>query len=80
MLQLTDDQQHIIERLAAPLSLPDRERYRRRVFQLLANYNELGDGLVNRVAAAAQRETLVTPPSDVDVRYGSKWSRHAGAK
>jgi hypothetical protein len=71
MLQLTDDQERIIDRLAAPLQPADRDRYRERVYALLSECREVGDGLVSRVAAAVQRETLTAPPS----RYGSKWGR-----
>jgi hypothetical protein len=77
-VKLSESQEATIDRLGKPLQPVDRERYRERVYALLSGYPEVGDGLVNRVAAAVQRETLVTPPPRAV--YGSKWGRHAGAK
>jgi hypothetical protein len=59
-LALTDDQLLTIERMAQPLHPRDRGAYLHRVAELLAGV-EIGDGVVTRAAARAQRE-LFDPP------------------
>ena len=55
MLKFTDSQMAIIRRLAEPLLYADRERFLKRVAELLRGH-EIGDGVVYRAAEQAQRE------------------------
>ena len=55
MLKLSDDQLSIIRRLAEPLLYADRDRFLRRVAELLRG-REIGDGAVHRAAEQAQKE------------------------
>jgi hypothetical protein len=64
-VKLSEDQRAAIERLAAPLQRGDRQRYWRRVRELLSAHAEIGDGLVSRIGAQAQREVMRTPPPTV---------------
>jgi hypothetical protein len=75
---LSESQEQILARLAAPLPRSERERFRKLVLDLLAPYSEWGDGLVNRAAAAAQHEVMTVPPPRAHL--GSKWGRRAGAE
>ena len=59
-ISLTDDQLSAILRGAKPLPPADRDQYLRRVAELL-RYCEIGDGVVSRAAARAQREIFKPP-------------------
>ena len=59
-ISLTDDQLAQIVACAEPLPPPDRDRYLRRVADLLRDV-EIGDGAVSRAARAAQAEVFRAP-------------------
>jgi hypothetical protein len=61
-LSFSDSQIEILQRLAEPLQPVDRDRYLRRVVELLGG-QEIGDGTVSRAARMAQRELLRAPIS-----------------
>jgi hypothetical protein len=60
-LQLTDDQQATVDRIAGPLSPWDAGRFRERVAALLIS-RKLDDAAVFAAAQQAQRELLNAPP------------------
>jgi hypothetical protein len=60
MLKLSDSQLATIHRIAAPLALADRDDFMRDVAEALSG-QELGDGLVARVAAVMQARYLRPP-------------------
>jgi len=66
MLALSDNQLDIIRRFAQPLHINDRDQYLKRVAALLRG-QELGDGLVSRMAQMAQAE-FRRIPAQVDGR------------
>ena len=70
-IALTDEQLAIIRRAAEPLHPRDRGAFLETVAELL-NGHELGDGVVARAAAEAQRRFWV-PPDLSRAAGSSKW-------
>jgi hypothetical protein len=75
MLALSDTQLDIIHRFAQPLDVDDRGEYLKRVAALLRG-QEIGDGLVSRMAQLAQAE-FRRMPAQIDGRghNGGKYGR-----
>ena len=59
---LNPDQIAAIDRAAAPLQASDREAFIEVVYDRLLGQTVLGDGLLHRLLAEAQREFLQTRP------------------
>lgn len=70
-LALTDDQMHIIQRMAAPVHPNDRGAYLQTVADLLRG-QPLGDGTVSRAAREAQKRFL----RPVDINGAGKPSKY----
>jgi hypothetical protein len=74
-LNLTADELLIIENCARPIPVQDRDRFLRDVADRLAEFRELGPGLVSRVAREAQRRVFRPPDLNHDDRpskYGKQ--------
>ena len=65
---LNSDQLAAIDRAATPLQASDREAFIEIVYDRLLGQTVLGDGLLHRLLAAAQREFLQTKPLIPDGR------------
>jgi hypothetical protein len=72
-LPLTDDQLSAVMQCAAPLPPHDRDRYLRRVADLLRG-QPIGDGAVSRAARQAQSEVFRAPQVNGNSGVG-RWAR-----
>jgi hypothetical protein len=73
MLALSDDELQIVMSAAAPIRPHARDAFLRDVAAELAKFEEIGPGIIGRVAAKIQRQHLNGPR---DLRgVATKWER-----